>query len=70
MDRLRETGSIILDIAYGYRSEPFKNDPLIDMVGNVMEQFAVAAAPGTWLVDIFPFRKFTAILDIYVSTSF
>ncbi|KAH8684944.1 putative cytochrome P450 oxidoreductase OrdA-like protein [Ilyonectria robusta] len=53
----RETGSIILDIAYGYRSEPFKNDPLIDMVGNVMEQFAVAAAPGTWLVDIFPFLR-------------
>ncbi|KAH6995360.1 cytochrome P450 [Ilyonectria destructans] len=53
----RETGSIILDIAYGYRSEPFKSDPLIDMVGNVMEQFAVAAAPGTWLVDIFPFLR-------------
>ncbi|KAH7142853.1 cytochrome P450 [Dactylonectria estremocensis] len=53
----RETGSIILDIAYGYRSEPFKSDPLIDMVGNVMEQFAVAAAPGSWLVDVFPFLR-------------
>ncbi|KAF5007397.1 hypothetical protein FDECE_6283 [Fusarium decemcellulare] len=53
----RETGSIILEIAYGYRSEPFGSDPLIDMVGNVMEQFAAAAAPGAWAVDVFPFLR-------------
>ncbi|KAM5368099.1 hypothetical protein ACJZ2D_009703 [Fusarium nematophilum] len=53
----REAGSIILEIAYGYRSEPSGSDPLIDMVGNVMEQFAIAAAPGTWLVDLFPLCK-------------
>ncbi|KPM39026.1 O-methylsterigmatocystin oxidoreductase [Neonectria ditissima] len=53
----REAGSIILEIAYGYRSEPSGSDPLVDMVGSVMEQFAVAATPGAWLVDVFPFLR-------------
>ncbi|KAI5465087.1 putative cytochrome P450 oxidoreductase OrdA-like protein [Mariannaea sp. PMI_226] len=64
----RETGSIILDIAYGYRSESFGRDPLIDMVGNVMEQFAAAATPGAWAVDVFPFLRH--IPDWFPGTSF
>ncbi|KAK7420803.1 hypothetical protein QQX98_002607 [Neonectria punicea] len=31
----REAGSIILDIAYGYRSEPFGSDPLVDILVDV-----------------------------------
>lgn len=50
-----ETGAVILKIAYGYNAEQHKNDPLIDMAGNAMDNFAKAAVPGAFLVDILPF---------------
>ena len=52
-----EAGSVILKIAYGYTTEAHKKDPLVDMVGHTMDNFAVAAVPGAFLVDIMPFRK-------------
>ncbi|KAJ0345141.1 hypothetical protein KNSL1_008738 [Colletotrichum chrysophilum] len=54
----REAGSVILRVAYGYNPEPFKDDYLIDLAGEAMDQFAQAAVPGAFLVDIFPLCKF------------
>lgn len=51
----RETGSIILKIAYGYTTEPFENDTLVDMAGDAMDKFARAAVPGSFMVDMMPF---------------
>ncbi|GJC89981.1 O-methylsterigmatocystin oxidoreductase [Colletotrichum liriopes] len=63
--RLREAGSLILKIAYGYTAEPFKADPLLDMIEETMDNFAKGAVPGAFLVDVFPFRKSaTARLDL------
>lgn len=53
----RETGAVILKIAYGYNAEPIKNDPLIDMAGDAMNKFGRAAVPGAFLVDVLPFCK-------------
>jgi len=53
----KEAGSLILKIAYGYTSEPHKNDPLIDMAGDAMDKFARAGVPGAFLVDIVPFMR-------------
>ncbi|KAF6802915.1 cytochrome p450 oxidoreductase [Colletotrichum musicola] len=58
MDHIRrEAGSVILKVAYGYNPEPFKSDYLIDMVGKSMDEFARAAVPGAFLVDIFPLLR-------------
>ena len=48
---------MILKIAYGYTTEPRETDPLIDKVGHTMDNFAVAAVPGAFLVDIMPICK-------------
>ncbi|KAF4844007.1 O-methylsterigmatocystin oxidoreductase [Colletotrichum siamense] len=53
----REAGSVILRVAYGYNPEPFKDDYLIDLAGEAMDQFAQAAVPGAFLVDIFPLLR-------------
>ncbi|KAI8178409.1 O-methylsterigmatocystin oxidoreductase [Colletotrichum sp. SAR 10_77] len=53
----REAGSVILRVAYGYNPEPFKDDYLIDLAGEAMDQFAQAAVPGAFLVDIFPLSE-------------
>jgi hypothetical protein len=34
------------------------NDPFIAALSEVLDHFAIAAAPGKWLVDFFPIRKF------------
>ncbi|KAF2119066.1 cytochrome P450 [Lophiotrema nucula] len=49
-----EVGELILKLVYGYTIEPKKNDPLVDRVDEVMEQFSEAVVPGRWLVDIIP----------------
>jgi hypothetical protein len=54
-DGYREAGSVILRIGYGYNAESHKSDPLIDLAGVAMDQFAQAAVPGAWLVDVMPF---------------
>ncbi|KAF9880651.1 cytochrome p450 oxidoreductase [Colletotrichum karsti] len=54
----REAGSVILKVAYGYVPEPFKDDYLINMAGRAMDEFAQAAVPGAFLVDIFPILRY------------
>ncbi|WYZ44616.1 hypothetical protein EsH8_VII_001052 [Colletotrichum jinshuiense] len=54
----REAGSLILKIVYGYTAEPFTKDPFLDMVGEAMDNFARAAVPGSFLVDVFPFLRY------------
>ncbi|CAL5871895.1 uncharacterized protein PFLUO_LOCUS6150 [Penicillium psychrofluorescens] len=49
-----EAGAIILQIAYGYKIEPFKRDPLVHSANEALEHGVQAATPGTWLVDIIP----------------
>ena len=46
---------MILKIAYGYTTESHKDDPLVEMVSRTMDNFVVAAVPGSFLVDIIPF---------------
>jgi hypothetical protein len=58
----REAGAVILKIAYGYTTEPYKSDPLVELAGKAMDEFAKAAVPGVWVVDIMPFRKYSAYL--------
>ncbi|RPD66668.1 cytochrome P450 [Lentinus tigrinus ALCF2SS1-7] len=46
-------GSIIVMIAYGYKSTG-DNDLIINTVDKAMEDFAIIFAPGAFLADIFP----------------
>ncbi|KAG9735521.1 putative cytochrome P450, partial [Aureobasidium melanogenum] len=50
-----EAGELILKVVYDYTIEPFKNDPLVDLVDEAMEQFSEAVVPGRWMVDVLPF---------------
>ncbi|EWG52463.1 hypothetical protein FVEG_11206 [Fusarium verticillioides 7600] len=55
MDHIRtEAGPVILKIAYGYTAEPFKEDILIDMAGQAMDNVTAASVPGAFLVDTLP----------------
>ncbi len=54
----KEAGTVILRITYGYTAEPHGRDPLVDMAGKTMQEFADATVPGKWVVDIMPFCKF------------
>ncbi|GKT42927.1 O-methylsterigmatocystin oxidoreductase [Colletotrichum spaethianum] len=54
----REAGSLILKITYGYTAESFKQDPLIEMIDEMMDNFGKGAVPGAFLVDIFPFLRY------------
>lgn len=53
-----EAGELILKITYDYTIDPHKNDPLVDMVDQALEQFSQAIVPGKWAVDIFPFLEY------------
>lgn len=57
----REAGSVILKIAYGYTTEQNGRDPLVELAGQAMDQFARAGVPGAWLVDMLPFRTISPI---------
>jgi hypothetical protein len=50
-------GETILSIAYGLDIEQ-KDDPYIQTSEEAVHALAVAAIPGTFLVDIFPFLKY------------
>ncbi|KAI0145193.1 cytochrome P450 [Xylariaceae sp. FL1272] len=54
----RSVGATVLDIAYGYTAETDGDDVLINMVHNSMDNFARAAVPGAFMVDILPFLKY------------
>lgn len=49
-----EAGAIILQIAYGYKIEPHRPDPLVSLADEALEQFSQATVPGRWLVDVVP----------------
>ncbi|KAJ5683546.1 O-methylsterigmatocystin oxidoreductase [Penicillium macrosclerotiorum] len=53
-----EAGAVILNIAYGYTIEPFERDHLVHITNVVLDQFAKAATPGAWMVDIIPALKY------------
>ncbi|KAI1121145.1 cytochrome protein [Nemania abortiva] len=53
-----EAGAIILKMVYGYTVEPHKPDPLIKLIDEAIEQFALSTVPGAWYVDIIPPLKY------------
>lgn len=57
MEKFREAGAVILNIAYGYTIEPFHRDHLVHITNLALDHFAKAATPGTWMVDIIPARE-------------
>lgn len=55
VDHIRtQAGTIILKIVYGYTVDPHKPDPLVQLIGEAMERFAVSVVAGSWFVDIIP----------------
>lgn len=52
-----QAGTIILKIVYGYTVDPHKPDPLVQLIGEAMERFAVSVVAGSWFVDIIPACK-------------
>ncbi|KAF2743711.1 cytochrome P450 [Sporormia fimetaria CBS 119925] len=54
----KEAGAVILKIAYGYTVEPHGSDPLVDLAGKTMEDFADAGVPGKYVVDVMPFLDY------------
>lgn len=57
-DHIRlEAGAVILRITYGYTPESHGRDPLVDMARDTMIDFADAAVPGKYLVDVLSFCK-------------
>ncbi|OAK97184.1 cytochrome P450 [Phaeosphaeriaceae sp. SRC1lsM3a] len=58
-DHIRmEAGAVILRITYGYTPKSNGKDPLVDLVGQAMSNFADATTPGKYLVDVFPFLRY------------
>ncbi|EAU84014.2 cytochrome P450 [Coprinopsis cinerea okayama7 len=54
VQHIRQTaGAIILRISHGYRVKP-NNDPLVAVADEAMHQFALATAPGGFLVNLIP----------------
>ncbi|KAI5360195.1 putative cytochrome P450 [Septoria linicola] len=49
-----EAGAIILKLAYGYDIEPHKEDPLVKLAEEALEQFSLASVAGAWIVDFVP----------------
>ncbi|KAJ4253991.1 hypothetical protein NW762_010394 [Fusarium torreyae] len=45
-------------MVYGYTAEQFTNDPLIDMVRKVVDEFGIAAKPGSFMVDLIPLLRY------------
>lgn len=57
----KEAGAVILRITYGYTPNAQGADPLVDLAGKTMEEFADASSPGRYVVDVMPFcRKICA----------
>ncbi|KAL0931244.1 cytochrome p450 oxidoreductase [Colletotrichum truncatum] len=53
-----EVGSIILSMVFGYNTEQFKKDGLLDLMNKVMDDFTRIATIGTYMVDIFPLLRY------------
>ena len=52
--------SVILKISHGYNVEG-KDDPLVEMAGMAMGNFAEVTTPGRFLVDVLPFCMFSEL---------
>lgn len=50
----REASAIILEITYGYATEPHGTDPLVGMIERMMDNFSSAFVPLSWTVDVIP----------------
>ncbi|KAJ5128334.1 uncharacterized protein N7443_005455 [Penicillium atrosanguineum] len=53
-----EAGAVILNIAYGYRVEPFGRDHLVHLTNEALDEFGQATIPGAWMVDLIPALKY------------
>jgi hypothetical protein len=47
--------AIILRVTYGYQAKE-SNDPFIEIAEEALESLAIAGNPGTFLVDLIPWR--------------
>lgn len=52
-----EAGAVILRVTYGYTPRE-EADPLVDMAGTTMEDFADVMIPGKYMVDVLPACEF------------
>ena len=48
------TSAMFLKMAHGYSIERYAKDPLVNLIENAAKEFYIAATPGAWLVDFFP----------------
>ncbi|KAF9871869.1 hypothetical protein CkaCkLH20_10501 [Colletotrichum karsti] len=51
-------GSVILKMTYGYNSEPFGSDYLVEAIAQVTHEFEKAVVPGAFMVDLFPWLRY------------
>ena len=51
------TGALVLSTSNGYKIEHEKTAPMVELGESAILEFAMAAQPGAWLVDVVPFRK-------------
>ncbi|KAL6793714.1 cytochrome P450 [Trichoderma sp. SZMC 28013] len=49
-----EGASIVLQLAYGYSSELYKPDPLVELIQEVIRNVSAVMVPFSWVVDILP----------------
>ncbi|KAF6793740.1 O-methylsterigmatocystin oxidoreductase [Colletotrichum sojae] len=48
----------VLQMAYGYTTEPHKPDALVELIEKMMTEFSLAASPMAWAVDIIPVLQY------------
>ncbi|UKZ55091.1 hypothetical protein TrVGV298_008908 [Trichoderma virens] len=53
-----EAASIILKLTYGYSTELYKPDPLVELIQQVLLHASAVIMPFTWAVDSFPFLSY------------
>ncbi|PVG03919.1 cytochrome P450, partial [Serendipita vermifera] len=50
-------GAVITKLTYDYDMKP-ENDPFVELAEKSADNFSQSAAPGAWLVDIFPWMRY------------
>ncbi|UKZ78143.1 hypothetical protein TrVFT333_005877 [Trichoderma virens FT-333] len=63
-----EASAIMLKITYGYVIEPFAQDPLIQLMQDVMTNLSLAFVPLSWAVDFIPAIRY--LPDWFPGTGF
>ncbi|GAB7350137.1 hypothetical protein MBLNU459_g0808t1 [Dothideomycetes sp. NU459] len=53
-----ESGSLMLNILYGYKPSSYGSDPLVALINKVMAEFSQAVVVGAWIVDLIPWLRF------------